>query len=545
MPENFDVIIIGSGPAGVGSAWPPVESGLRVAMIDGGYEGPAILSEPCGNFEEMRRTHADQHRWLLGEDLSSIPVDGLHGGLGGGMASGNRSYVTEGTDTLLPLKTKNAPTIIQSLAKGGLGAAWGAACSYLEPAELTRMGLPPEEMREHYRIITERIGISGPADGRDGVQPPLRLDHHADVIRERYRRDQPWFDRRGIRVTQPHSAVLTEDRDGRAACPYNDMEYYADPGGSVYRPQFSVEALSRYPNFRYLGGHVVDRIHEENDDVRVEGARIENHKRCAPTEWHARKVICAAGAIGTARILLRSFGMVGRAVPFIAKSHALLACLHPSMLGVRGPAERSSLCQLLVTLDDDACAQLYSYRSLLLFRLLSSLPLPVPAALRLLALLTPALVIADVRFGSSAETGSTLSLVKESNGHDAVSIRIRENEELKSEQRKLLRRLRRGLSRLGLLTVRSLSFPEGSTSHYAGTVPCTSSSNAIGAYCSSTRLTVNTTPLLSVDTNGKLHQGRNIFVADSSVFRSLPSKPHTLTIMANANRVGTGVARGP
>ena len=523
--EHVDVIIIGSGPAGVHAAYPLVEAGLKVTMIDGGYEGPAILDEPCGNFEDVRRTRTDQYRLFLGEDLSSIPVSGLQGGLGGGMVSGNRGYVTAGTEVLLPLQTENALVIIQSLAKGGLAAGWGAACAYLTRSELLDMGLPADLMQVHYSAVTKRIGISGPSD-HEGVQPPLALDHHAQALEQRYHQKKAWFDHEGMRVFQPHSAVLTQDRGNRKAYTFGDMDYYADPNGSVYRPQFSIEELKAHPHFRYIGSHVVDRIDENGDTVVVAASHIINHKRGMQEHYHARKVICAAGAIGTARILLRSFGIVGRELPFIAKSHALLACLQPSTLGTTGPKERLSLCQLLITLDQ-ACAQIYSYRSLLLFRLLSSVPLPSPETLGLLSLLTPALVIADVRFPSNAETGSTLSLRKESDGHDSVRIRINRNEKLSRAQRVILRRLRRGLRRLGLVTLRSLSFPEGSTSHYAGTIPVTENPHEL---------------LLSVNSDGKLHQGKNIFVADASVFRSLPSKPHTLTIMANANRIGSNVA---
>ena len=38
---SFDVIVVGSGPAGVSAAFPLVESGLRVLMVDGG-ETPSV-----------------------------------------------------------------------------------------------------------------------------------------------------------------------------------------------------------------------------------------------------------------------------------------------------------------------------------------------------------------------------------------------------------------------------------------------------------------------------------------------------------------------
>jgi hypothetical protein len=54
------------------------------------------------------------------------PSRGHTGGLGGGQMSGNRAYVTRDTKKECSLKEENCQ-IIQSLAAGGLGAAWGAA----------------------------------------------------------------------------------------------------------------------------------------------------------------------------------------------------------------------------------------------------------------------------------------------------------------------------------------------------------------------------------------------------------------------------------
>ena len=38
MNSRFDVIVVGSGPAGVSAAYPLIKAGLKVAIIDGGLE---------------------------------------------------------------------------------------------------------------------------------------------------------------------------------------------------------------------------------------------------------------------------------------------------------------------------------------------------------------------------------------------------------------------------------------------------------------------------------------------------------------------------
>ncbi len=528
---SHDVLIIGSGPAGVHAAYPLVKAGKRVCMVDGGYEAPPMLYDPPrGTYDDVRRQEPDQYRWFLGEDLSNIPLGGLAGGHGGGMAHGNRAYVTAGTEEFLPLKLSSAQ-IIQSLAQGGLGAVWGAACAFILDHELTAMGLNSSEMQKHYRTVSERIGVSGPQIHPE-IDPPLQPDHHAEHFLKAYRRKEKCFRKEHLSIVQPHSAVLTRDKGSRKAHSYSDMDYFADAGRSVYRPQYTLQELQAFPNFQYADKELVERIIEKDDGVEVHSTSIKNGTRGTKNAFKGNRVILAAGAIGTARILLRSFNLFDTPLPLIAKPHAFIAALHGRSLGASGPAERCSLCQLLL-LDEErhasglesACAQIYSYKSLQLFRLLGSIPLPIPEAMSLLALLAPSLNVIDIRFPGLSDAGKTLTLRKDAGG-DRVHIHLGVSEEEQRSRHTALKRIKRGLRMLGAMPLRTMMLPEGSSSHYGGTVPFQSQPGKFP---------------FSVNAEGKLHQGRQIYVADASVFLALSAKPFTLTIMANANRIGEHV----
>jgi hypothetical protein len=146
----------------------------------------------------------------------------------------------------------------------------------------------------------------------------------------------------------------------------------------------------------------------------------------------------------------------------------------------------------------------------------------VPEALSLLALVAPSLVIADIRFPiDRPNAGVRLEgreLVVE--GHpDAREI---------EDRRRAFRRMDRVLRALGLQSLSVLRLPEGSAFHYAGTVPHAPE----GSFP------------LTVDMNGCLRGASRISVADASVLRSMPPLSHTLTAMANAERVGSVLACG-
>lgn len=196
--QDCDVVIIGTGPAGVHAAWPLVMQGKNITIIDGGREAPHILtSDTLGNFEDVRTHDIDQWKLFLGEDCTGIPLSGLLGGLGGGQTSGNRSYVVKDTPQYLPLET--GAQILQSLAQGGLGAVWGAAGAFLSANELTSMGLPSDAIEKHYDIIARRIGISGPST-RTSLQPALKLDQHGRAILEKYGNKVEAFKKMGVSV---------------------------------------------------------------------------------------------------------------------------------------------------------------------------------------------------------------------------------------------------------------------------------------------------------------------------------------------------------
>ncbi len=100
-------------------------------------------------------------------------------------------------------------------------------------------------------------------------------------------------------------------------------------------------------------------------------------------------------------------------------------------------------------------------------------------------------------------------------------------EELKEEKnthKVEMKKIAGYLNSIGLFPIKTIS--DYVTAHYAGGIPF--------------RLKPGK---LSVDKEGKLHQGKRIYVADSSAWRALPAKPPTLTIMAHASWVAKNVLK--
>ena len=220
MPD-CDVLIVGSGPCGTAAAAACARAGATTFLLDGGIAPPPPPSPAPSHFVQLRRYDPDQWRHLLGADLSGVPLGDLGEGKGGGNLDGDRAYVTRHADDLLPVEAHDT-AVIQSLAIGGLGSAWGAVCAMWSADELRSAGLPPDEMQGHYQSVSDRIGVSGPS-GEFRLMPPVHLDLHGSAIMRAARRRHRELRRLGATVEQPPLAILTEDRAPRRACSYSDL----------------------------------------------------------------------------------------------------------------------------------------------------------------------------------------------------------------------------------------------------------------------------------------------------------------------------------
>lgn len=512
MVEHYKVLIIGSGVAGVHAALPLVEAGISVAMIDGGNSAPSILEEPVDDFVTMRKNRNDQWRWFLGEDYSNISLTGLHGAYGGGMVGGNKEYVVKDAASELPITSNTNTVIVQSIAMGGLAAAWGGACVEYNEDTLQSLGLPVSSIIQEYTELRSIIGISGT---ESFMQPPALLDDNAEVLLQKSRKHTAWFEKHGMKLVQPSTALLTDAINGRQATAYTDMDYYSDNGRSIYRPQWTLEHLQTFSNFSYITPYIVTKIIPSSDGVTIVAINRESR---IETRYSADYVILAAGAVGSARLVLQSFANNEDYLPLHAKTHVFIAGIQCNAYVQKTNNKRTSLCQLVIVDTQKKiasfCAQIYSYRSLLVFRLLSSVPLALRQSFYLLSALLPRIILVDVRFTHEAPC----SKIRYANGVLSVSTRV--SNEITLERKQSLRRCSATLRKCGVFPVKTFTQAEGTASHYAGTLPINDTTQKFfttNTYC------------LNID--------ERIFVADSSAFRTLPALPQTLTIMAYARSV--------
>lgn len=506
-----DVIIVGSGPAGVSVAWPLVEAGARVLMLDGSdAELPA--APPHTSLREWRD---DSQRWRHELDFAG-PVGET--GVSPKFATPLARATMAGFTYAAGLESDNF-FAVGSLAAGGLSRIWGALATRYGERDLAAFGEVSSDIVASYDRVMKRIGVSGP-NAPENVDDTL-LCPPVERLFDRYRQAR----RKGnFSLTRASNAVLTGPRDGRGECTACGLCLYGCSRESIYHSALELPALRRFANFDYRPQVRVERLSGEPEQQIVEARRHGDH-----ISYRAPVVVLAAGTLMTSSLALRRLGMAGQPVRLETSPVGGLAFLAPSLIGAALPDRSFGLGQLFYTLEPaagvEAAGVFYGADTLPLSPIADRLPFTRATSLRAARALAPALMFATCylpgRFSDNRMT------IEDDGAAGRIHIEGRSSEASTEMLRRAVRELSGNLRRLGAWAVPgSLQLlAPGADAHPAGTLPM--GANRTGA----------------TDWSGELKGAPRVFVADGAALPTLSARHPTLTIMANADRIGRALAR--
>jgi choline dehydrogenase-like flavoprotein len=148
------------------------------------------------------------------------------------------------------------------------------------------------------------------------------------------------------------------------------------------------------------------------------------------------------------------------------------------------------------------------------------MPFSRAGALAVTRALLPAL-IASLIFLPSEFSANKVALRSGADGRRRLVVSGGVRADAAATARAMLGRTARDLRRLGLVRLpgSTVTYPPGSESHPGGTLPMGGTTSR----------------------DGEVQGAPGLFAADGSVLPSLPAKHHTLTVMANADRIGRSV----
>ena len=534
MAVIHDYIVVGSGMTGSHAAQTLVEAGCNVLMLDVGFlEDRYSKIIPEDDFLSIRASDKLQHRYFLGDSFEGIPWGDVHHAL-----TPPRQYISRDVEKWLPFESTTFFPV-ESLCYGGRGSGWGAGCAVYPEWELREIGLNPVEMKEAYKIIAQRIGVSIDKDdatpycssGLKSVMSAIKMDNSISQLYQTYLKHRHKLNAQGYYAGRTPVAVLTEDRPDRKKIKYKDMEFFADHDYSVYRPWMTVDYLKIRDNFLYQDNCLVMSFNENNNHVDVHVRRVDTGE---DEVFCCKNLILASGALGTARIVLRSFPHEVR-IPVLTNPYCMVPCFHWRMLGNPLEQFKTSLGQLDMFYDEDnrhrdvRMVTFYTYRSLLLFKLVKEAPLNMADTLTIMKDLQSSLVIATISHPDHPSPEKYIEIVKNANNITGDHLKVvyqlseKENENNAHKEKQLMRCFRK----LGCYPLKKQRVKHGENIHYAGTLPFNDQGK----------------PYTLTD-KGRLNGTENIYVADSSGFRYLPANGLTFTSMAFAHLVAQRLVTG-
>jgi len=523
-------VVIGSGPAGVAAAASLLDRGCQVTMLDAG-----------GSLEPEIQTRVDRLArrsstgWSAGErDSLKGPLRFNAEGAPLKLAFGS-DYLYRDVDRLQPVVADGVDAY-RAFATGGLSTVWGASILPYGDEDFREWPFDAAALDPYYAAALGLTGLAAADDRLSALyrvhMPPrtrLELSSQARFMERRMSRHADRLEEQHIYFGASRLAVAGDTTAVERSCVRCGMCLYGCPYGLIYSARATLDTLSLSKDFTYVSGVIVTRLVERHGSVTIEAVTRDTSR---VQSFEAARVYLAAGVLGSTSIMLESLDAYGRPIELEQSDHFLLPLLLRGTAGRPSLERLHTLSQMFIEIRDRTLSdrgvhlQLYTYNDFYgrmarnalgpFYRVLA------PAAERLIDRL-----VVIKGYLHSAESSRIRATFERRAGRGVLHLTAVPRSESDIIIRGVARLLAKNGTRIGATPIRLAlrkGWP-GSGVHVGGSFP----------------MRRNPEPFES-DLLGRPTGFTRVHIVDSAVFPTVPAAPPTLTIMANAFRIGAASA---
>ena len=313
---DFDAIVVGSGMSGGWSAKELAERGLKVLVLERGYEiDPA--KDYVDQIPPWERPNLDR----ISEDEIAKHYPKQHGGV---------SYAVKETNKHFWVKDDEHPYVeaegtrydwLRGYHTGGRSIMWSRQTYRLGPQDFEANKLDGHgvdwpvryaDIAPWYDHVERFAGISGNTDGLsqlpDGVfQPAFELTCAEKEFKSKVESKFPERNIISARVAHLTDATDEQKALGRSNCQARNRCHF----GCVYKAYFSslhatLPAAQRTGNYTIVHNAIVQGVDYDAESGRVTGVRVIDAETKDTRTYTADLIFLNASAIASAMILLQS-----------------------------------------------------------------------------------------------------------------------------------------------------------------------------------------------------------------------------------------------
>ncbi|BCA94973.1 hypothetical protein TUM19329_13340 [Legionella antarctica] len=310
------IAIIGSGLAAVSAAKALIKRGVKPVILD---YGDTLPSDVQTIVERMSKI--ESHLWSNTdkEKISANTTIGNKEDLPKKLAFSSDFFYGSINKLFNNVVQKNNPLPPFSLAYGGFANGWGGAALPADDCDLQSWPITSNDLQAYYEETLVDVPFSAVDDGLTHHFPlhsahynPLKLTPGNKALLSAFKKKANALEQMNAVAGQARLLTQAAKKD-TSSCKYCGYCMSGCVYDSIYKPTNDLEDLIHKNLVEYRAGIFVDSLTEKKDYVSVHYT----NKNKQQGTLNFKRVLVAAGAIGSTRIILQSKNRYDTEVPLL------------------------------------------------------------------------------------------------------------------------------------------------------------------------------------------------------------------------------------